>query len=152
MTSPQWDQFRGELADATVRNLSELRRVLPALLEGRASTTPPQAAELVAAWLLAVAPYRFNPTARVAPVVLCRRRRYSACADVAAAAAAAAILMGARSIDTCVEERADVPGYAHVRLTIDGVGVNPYAFAALPAVGCTQGWSLVDDVTRARRF
>lgn len=80
---------------------------------------------------IAAVRYRFDgPKHQIAGLAAVARRGYAACADAAAALLAWAELRGERAT-LIVEGHAERPDYAHVRVKIRGVELDPYADRSL---------------------
>lgn len=71
--------------------------------------------------------------------VQCRKRGFGACADAAAALGAGLVLcQPSRSVQLCYEDPPDAPpDYAHCRVVLDGVPVEPFPQARLEATSCS---------------
>jgi len=96
-----------------------------------------QARSLAAAIERAI-PYRFEGAAhRIVDAEACVRRGYGACGDGAAIALAVLSFTEWR-VSLCYETVPGHPDYAHTRVIVDGVPVEPWPSARDPrATGCT---------------
>lgn len=126
-----WRQFVSAVRlNAGDGELQDLVRFHEALDDG-------ELAQRAALHVRQVLPYRFDgPRHRILELVAARRRGYGACGD-ATAAIAAALLMRGKSASVCYESTHTVPGYAHVRIVVDGVVADAYPDASLDVSRCS---------------
>lgn len=91
------------------------------------SPSPMHAAQSCADWLRVTLPYRFDgPAHRILTRRECAARGYGACGDAVAAIAATLLHTRAESVSVAYEAHQALEGYAHVRVVLGRVPVDPW--------------------------
>lgn len=115
-------------------NLDDIRRMLDERERGDPALRAHLSLALRGAWralarsVAADVPYGYDgPHAhRVASWSTCRERGFASCADAAALILALLIASGRDDVALCIETVDALPDYAHARILVGGVAVEPY--------------------------
>lgn len=131
----------GLTLDAIGRNLDSgvLGMVLPS------SRSDPVRAALDGCRRLRAVPYWFSPADTRRGILdwkeIARTGR-AACMEAASLAASLALAAGSSTVDLCIEESPQVPGYAHLRAIVEGTTIDCYQERSLVVPSCSEVWTI----------